>query len=94
MSNAIISVTKTYRIVERDPGRGGPQIDAIFAGDSFPLIRATRPKDRWMIMAGPELGAAAAGNFRFPPPMFAEDEQAARAWVELLAAFYAKVTQR
>jgi hypothetical protein len=84
----------TYRIVERDPGRGGPQIDAIFAGESFPLIRATRPKDRWMIMAGPEVAAAAGGGLRFPPVMFAENEDAARTWVKLLADLYVKAAAR
>lgn len=80
-----------FRIVEhhQTPSHSHT-IDVILVGETYPIIRATCPTGRWLIMAGPEVARLVSPEFRFPPTLYADSERDARTWVELLANLFTK----
>lgn len=86
-----ISHRQGFRLVEHEqtPSRSHT-IDVILAGETYPIIRATCPNGRWLIMAGPEVARLVSPEFRFPPTLYADSDKDARTWVELLANLFTK----
>lgn len=94
--SSINQQSSEYRIREnRIAPKNYRAIDGVPTGERYPIVRAaeSEPGGHWFITCGPEFSRA-VGEFHFPPTLTAATDKDARTWVELLVAYYVKVTAR
>lgn len=89
------STERAYEIRDYRHDPDGPdQIEAWLSGSPWPVVRAVRREDVWLVLVDPAVSATAGVPEANRTGLDAINADEARIWVELLAALYVKAVAK